>query len=196
MPWQQCSWGTPPGLPLSHSFPGVILFPWVCKTRPGKDLLGIPTKKASCQNGNTEKAEWLPGVQLLEVEGAFCVQNHGQSTESTMEREPPQDDLMFSGQQTSAVSATRWPAYTFPILALTCFSIPHCWPVHFLVNVTLKPHTHTHTHALMYTEATKHRYTDHCTTFHDLEFCHLHKYPTSRILFPIHVPRMHPSIHT
>ena len=124
------------------------------------------------------------------------MQNHGQSTESKMEREPPQDDLMFSGQQTSAVSTTRWPAYTFPILALTCFSIPHCWPVHFLVNVTLKPHTHTHTHALMYTEATKHRYTDHCTTFHDLEFCHLHKYPTSRILFPIHVPRMHPSIHT
>ena len=185
---------------MSHSLPGVILFPWVCKTCPGKDLLGIPTKKASCWTGNTEKAERLPGLQLLEVEGAFCVQNHGQSTESKMEREPPQDDLMFSGQQTSAVSFTLWPAYTFPILALTCFSIPHCWPAHFLVNMTLKTHTHTHTHthtdAFMCAETTKHRYMDHCTTFHHLEFCRLHKYPTSRILFPIHVPRMHPSIHT
>ena len=24
--------------------------------------------------------------------------------------------------------------------------ITHCWPAHFLVNVTLKTHTHTHTH--------------------------------------------------
>lgn len=83
------------------------------------------------------------------------------------------------------------------ILALACFTLPHCWLVHFLVLVTLKPHAHagslTHSHI--------HRPPSQvCRPLYpyslQLQFFPLYKSPTSSIMFPIHILRMLPSTHT